>query len=543
MKSRLHPLSVAAGLITAGLAALIVASWVLSKDFADVGPSPWWTQALTIGIAVGTVAVFALRNRPVKPLALWLAVAGIAVVALGVVGFIAQYGTGFPGRQTVLAAVGGLAVAVGAVVLSLVPAAKWRLPSVASGVFGLVALLIVPALAWPLATVTPDWRLVATTASTGEPAAVPESVSKVAWSAEVDGEIKEVVAGGLGALVMFPDGVAGVDGRTGEVRWSRRRAGAEAEQIDVSPDGRTVMLQISPADRLPVRREVLDAITGELRFVRDGASTSWAAKGFYTPMTNASYIGAKEDRSEFYGYSLIDGQRLWTFPMPAGCRTLSGNSDQFAQGNGMLLPLQCDKTQFRYVSVDGTTGQPRWQHTVTFPREFSDRDFSLDRTPDRKLARIWLEGSAEPIFVIDTETGTVVSRATDLAPRSFGLGTAGEPKKQTLVDVRSGRAVVSGGAALNCALDAGAGLLSGGALCVDQAAKPFDKIMTGVMEFATVRFGEDKLTPLPVPLGGPFEEGKGGSNAYVVTPGQGAVFIYSQFMPADGVKHRLVGLN
>jgi hypothetical protein len=543
MKSRLHPLSVAVGLITAGLVVLVVASWILSEDFADVGPSPGWTQALTIAIAVGAVAVFALRNRPMKPLALWLAAAGVAVVALGVVGFINQYGTGFPGQRTVLAVVGGLAMVVGAVVLSLVPAAKWRLPSVASGLFGLVALLLVPAVAWPLATALPDWRLVATTASTGEPAAVPGSVSKVAWSTEVDGEIKEVVAGGLGALVRFPNGVAGVDGKTGEIRWSRRWAGAEAEQIDVSPDGRTVMLQISPADRRPIRREVLDAITGELRFVRDGVSGSSLAKGFYTPMTNASYIGANEDKSEFYGYSLADGHRLWTFPMPAGCHTLSGPSDQFAQANGMLLPLQCNKTEFRYVSVDGTTGKPRWQHLVTFPKEFSNRDFSLDKTPDRRLARIWLQDSPEPIFIIDTETGTVVSRTADLAPRSFGLGIIGEPKKQTFVDVRSGRAIESGGAALTCALDAGAGLLRGGALCIDQAAKPFDKIMTGVMEFATVRFGEDKLTPLSVPLGGPFEEGKGGSNAYIVTPGPGAVFVYSQFAPADGVKRRLVGLN
>jgi outer membrane protein assembly factor BamB len=390
----------------------------------------------------------------------------------------------------------------------------------------------------------PDWRLVARTASAGEPAAVPSSVSKVAWSTEVDGEIKEVAAGGMGAVVMFADGIAGVDGTTGEIRWSRRRAGAQAKGIDVSPDGRTVLLQMSPADRFPIRREVLDAVTGELRFSEDSANDRKSVNGFYAPMTNASYIGAAEDRSVFRGYSLVDGRKLWDFPMPAGCYAVGGNSDQLATADAMLLPLSCNKDELRYVAVDGATGQPRWQHTVKFPKGFSKANLSIFESPDHRLVRMWLEGAADPYIVLDTETGTVVSKTRDLTLRDYGLGFAGEPKNQTLVDARSGRVIVRGdAAAFGCVRDA-ASLLSGGALCLDTNVKPLANVMTtGIIEFATTRFGEDKVTPLSVPLGGPFEEPEGASDAFVARPGPGAVFMYSEFPPVDGARHRLVGLN
>jgi hypothetical protein len=539
VKSRLHPVSVAVGLITAGLAALIVACWVLDKDFSDAGPGSGWTQALTIAIAVGAVAVLALRNRPVA----WcLVVAGLAVTVLSVIGFIAQDNFGFPGKQTVLAAVGGLAVTVGAFVLSLVPAGRWRRPSVASGLFGLVALLLVPAAAWPLLTITPTWRLTATTASPGEPAAVPGSVSKVSWSAEVDGKVKEVVAAGMGFVVMFADGAAGVDGTTGQVRWSRRRDGAETERIEVSPDGRTVMLQISPAGRLAAGWEVLDAITGELRFATD--IVNGVRRLDDIPMTNVSYVGVAKDESVFHGYSLIDGRKLWDYPIPAGCRVIGDNSDQIGQANGLLLPLACGEQEFRYVSVDGTTGRPRWQHVVTLPPQwFSTNSFVSENSPDHKLVRLGLQGSAEPDTILDTDSGTVLSTSGALIPRDYGLGLAGKPENLSLVDIRNRRTILHSGAAFDCVLSAKS-QLSGGALCPNPDAELVDKTMVdGTVGLVTARFDESAVTPITVKVGGPFDVNKDGSHPYVVVPGPGAVVVYSDFGPVDGVRYRLIGLT
>jgi hypothetical protein len=77
---------------------------------------------------------------------------------------------------------------------------------------------------------------------------------------------------------MLDDGVVGVDGTTGEVRWSRRRSGAAAEHLDVSPDGRSVLVRMSPDNRFPYQLEALDAMTGEPRFVVDNPNT-WGTPG------------------------------------------------------------------------------------------------------------------------------------------------------------------------------------------------------------------------------------------------------------------------
>jgi hypothetical protein len=545
VKSRLHPVAVAVGLIAGGLAALVVSSWDLDDDFSDAGPGFVWIQVLTVAAVVGAVAVFALRHKPIAVLSWGFAVVGLAVTVLAVIGFIAQYSSGFPGMRTLFAAVGGLAVTVGAVVLSRVPAGRWRLPSAASGLFGFVALFLVPVVAWPLMTATPDWRLVATTASAGEPAAVPESVSKVAWSADVDGPIREVQAAGMGGVVLLDDGAIGVDGTTGQIRWSRRWAGAKAESMDVSPDGRTVMLQMSPADRFPIRREVLDAVTGELRFAKDSANEQHSVGGFHTPMTNASYIGADEDTFVFYGYSLTDGHRLWEYRIPSDCAAMGGKSDQFATADAMLVPLACNQKEFRYVALDGATGLVRWQYTVEFPKGFSRSNLDISESPDHKLVKLWLRDSADPYVTLDSQTGTVVSKTADLIPYNDGLGIAGKPKNETIVDVRSGRVVAGNGPVLDCALHTGGGgLLSGGALCVSSTDSLSTTVRTtATLEFNAVRFGDATVTPLSVPLGGPFGEVKIGTKPYVVRPGYGAVFVYSEFVLAEGNRYRLVGLR
>jgi hypothetical protein len=305
------------------------------------------------------------------------------------------------------------------------------------------------------------------------------------------------------------------------------------------------MLQMSPADRFAIRREVLDAFTGELRFAKDSANEVHSVNGFYTPMTNTSYIGADDDTFVFYGYSLTDGRRLWEYRIPPGCAAMGGHSDQFATADAMLLPLACDRKEFRYVALDGATGLVRWQYTVEFPKGFSKDNLTISESPDHKLVKLRLRDSADPYVTLDTQTGTVVSKTADLIPYNDGLGIAGKPKNEALVDVRSGRVIAGSGPVLDCVLNAGGGgLLSGGALCVNSPGNLSTKVRTtATLEFNAARFDDATVTPLSVPLGGPFGEVEIGTKPYVVRPGYGAVFVYSEFVLVEGNRYRLVGLR
>jgi hypothetical protein len=93
-------------------------------------------------------------------------------------------------------------------------------------------------------------------------------------------------------------------------------------------------------------------------------------------------------------------------------------------------------------------------------------------------------------------------------------------------------------------MDAGPTLLTGGALCVDQARKPFDGFMTsGTVALTTARFGARTLSPLSVQLGGPFVEKGSSGELFQSVPVPGAVVAYSQFTPASGHRSRIVGLR
>jgi hypothetical protein len=542
-KRRWRPLAVSVGLGAAGVVAVLAAAWFLPADLADVGPGRGWTRAFAVAIVVASAAVVWLRPRRLAAPAWVLAGAGLGVTVLAVVGFVAQYRSGFPGLCTLLAAIGGAAVTVGALLSLLAPAGRWRVPPPRSALSAVGALLLVLVIAVPMLLVAPDWRLSATNGVRGEPMALPDTVTKVAWSADLDGQITDVVAGGAGAIVMLADGVVAVDGTTGEIRWSRHRAGAEAEQIDVSPDGRTVMLQISPADRFPIRREVLDAFTGELRFADDSPNDA-RSPGFLVPMTNVSYIKANPDRTEFYGDSLTDGTRLWTFRAPDGCRIIGSNSQQFARGNGMLLPLVCGDREFRFVSVDAATGGLRWQHVVPLAEPSRNPQFTIDHGLDHALAQLNVPNAANPQpAVLDTDTGAVLPAPSPLDLKNRGVGVAGRPGSSTLIDVRTGRVLAAEGPVFFCAGDAGYALLASGAVCVDQRGKPFDEFTTtGTVKLAIARFAEQTLTSVPVQLGGPFVE-HGSGELFKSRTVPGAVVVYSGLSPANGHKSRITGLR
>jgi outer membrane protein assembly factor BamB len=545
---------VAIGLVVAGVAALVVA-WVLGDDFATPKPAPAWVRVATVVVVVLAALVWLRRNRSTDravPLTTFGA-AGVALVltVLAALGFVDQYSRGFPGRSTVLAALGGLAVTAGAL-LGLRTAGRWRrLPAIG-------AIVLVAALATPLVLVVPDARVDATTAAAAKVAAVPDMVSRVAWSAEVDGPVRNVVAAGAGVVLMVDDGVVALDGTTGRVRWTRVRHGAEAAQLDVSPDGATVLLQFRPRDRFPIRREIIDAVTGQVRFTVDNPNEG-ASTAFITPVTNTSYIGANDDETEFYGYSLTDGHRLWTYRAPDDCWLKPNHTAQVAAPAGMMLPLFCGKdwrdegfTEFRYVMVDATTGAVRWEHSTRWDTPMSDVTVSAELAPDNRFVavRMWSDTDLTPAAanaVLDTGTGKPLPTATPTRLRASGVGVVAQSDGGThLVDVRTGKALSVTQEIQSCLASTFGAVLASGMVCVDPELDSFDEFVdSGRIELTVGTLADAALRPVPVTLGGPFDTWtRGGDHMIMVAAAPGAVVVTTGLVSVgDNGRIRVVGLR
>jgi hypothetical protein len=532
------------GLALAGVAAL-VAAWVLGADFAEPAPAPWWTRAGTV-VLILLLAALVWTRRPVLVVA--VAVVALGVTVLAVLGFADQYSRGFPGMGTVFAAFGGLAVTVAALLmLRREPRFVWH-PVAA------VAFLLVPVVAVPLALIAPGLRVDATTAAGATAVPVPSAVTKVAWSTGVDGQVQDVVAAGAGVVVLLADGVVALDGRTGETRWRWARHGAEAVQIDASPDGRTVLVQFMPRDRFPIARVVIDAFTGEVRFTVEDANEE-ASPGFLSPLTDKTYIGAADDEQEFYGYSLTDGRRLWTFPAPDGCWLSRDREAQLAVADGMLLPMVCGDLEqnrydeFRYVMVDGATGDVRWQHSIR-PEEPTGR-FSVDGqlSPDGRFVALGVSADSfttpATYVVLDTAraTGDALPVTEQVELLAGGIGIVRTRDSARLVDVTTGETLPSSPAFRGCAGTYHGAFLSAGVMCIDPELESFQGLVdSGRIELATGTYEKQELTPVPVTLGPPLDR-KGSSDEIMLVAAPGAVVVTTPLPAKDGGQVKVVGLR
>jgi hypothetical protein len=533
----------AIGLGAAGAAALI-AAWVFG-DFAEPAPDPWWTR---IGTVVLVLMLIGLLRDLRTTLAVATAVAGLGVTVLGVLGFVDQYGRGFPGVATVLTAFGGLAITVAALLtLRHGTPYRWRPPAVVAAV---VAFLLVPSVATPLALAVPDLPVDATTAGAAKPAAVPGSVSEIAWSTEIDGQVRDVVPAGAGVVVLLDDGVVALDGETGEVRWRRVRHGAEAVELDASPDGKAVLVQFQPRDLFPVSREVVDAFTGEVRFSVEDDNEE-GSPGFISPMTDSSYIGATDDEQEFFGNSLTDGERLWNYPAPDDCSLLSEREAHIAVGAGMLLPLACDEDdgfhEFRYVLVDGATGDVRWEHRIRLPVPTANVDVDAQLAPDGRFLAV---GASSDHFmtqgsyaVLDIETGDTLPFTERVELLAGGIGVVRTGDASRLVDVTTGAALSSTDEFRSCAGTDHGAFLASGVVCVDPKLDSFEgMIETGRIELAVGTYEDQELALVPVTLGPPFTRGSALSNILLVAA-PGAVVVATALEPVNGGPIRVVGLQ
>jgi hypothetical protein len=554
-QSRQVRAGVAIGLVVAGVAALVVA-WVLGDDFATPEPAPAWVRVATVVVVLLLAGLVWLRrsrpgDRAVSLTTLGAAGVALVLTVLAALGFADQYSRGFPGQGTVLAALGGLAVTAG-VLLGLRTAGAWRrLPVVG-------AFLLVAVLATPLVLVVPDARVDATTATEAKVAAVPDTVSRVAWSTEVDGPVRDVVPAGAGVVLLLDDGVVALDGTTGDVRWTHVRHGAEAAQLDVSPDGATVLVQFRPRDRFPIRREIIDAVTGQLRFTVENPNKD-ASTGFITPVTNTSYIGADADETEFYGYSLTDGHRLWTYRAPADCWLKPDHSAQVAVPTGMLLPLACGKdwrdkgfTEFRYVLVDATTGVVRWQHSMRWDTPTSKVNVSAELAPDDRFVAvgIWSDTDMTPVTtnaVLDTGTGKPLPTAMPTQLRASGVGVVAlSGGGIQLVDVTTGEPLSATQEIQSCMASNFGAVLASGTVCVDPKLDSFDEFVdSGRIELTAGTLTDATLHPLPVTLGGPLDEStRGGAHMIMVAAAPGAVVVTTKLASVgNNGKIRVVGLR
>jgi hypothetical protein len=542
-----HPTGtgVAAGLAVGGVVALVVA-WVLGNDFSPAEPGSGWVRVATVVVVLLLGGAVWLRwrrpgDRTIPRTTFALAGAAFVLVVLAGWGFVGQYLRGFPGQAALLATLGGLAVTSGAL-LGVRTTEKWRaLP--AAGTFLLVAVV-----ATPLMLVVPDVRVDATTASAAEAPAVPTSVSTVAWSTEVDQSVRDVVPAGTGVVLLLDNGVMALDGRTGDIRWSRVRHGAEAAQVDVSPDGRTVLVQYRPGDRFQVQREIIDAYTGEVRYTVDSGESD-SETGFVSPLTNTVYIGG-DNESEYYGYSLIDGRKLWTYRLPRGCWA-EIPTKHFTVPSGLLLPVVCpeEDVDFQYVMVNGTTGKVRWTYDMPFESDTSGGIF-LDAkiSPDHRILAVSAspDTSDERIeAVVDTETGKALPapRPERLGAGGIGLVALSEEESQ-LVDLRSGKPMPSTAASLDCLWRTFGAVLASGAACVDPAIDLDDTgfVENGRTELGMTTFAGEELHLVPVAFGGPLDRSSYDDPIrFVAAPG--AVVVTAGMPLAEGGRLQVIGLR
>jgi hypothetical protein len=533
---------VAAGLVVAGAGAL-VAAWVLGDDFVEPEPAPWLTRVATV-VVVGLLGglVYLLRQRPedraVRLTTLAAAAVALALTVLAGWGFVDQYSRGFPGEATLLAALGGLAVTVGALLFR--PDNGWRRWTTV-----LPAFLLVPALATPLVLIAPDVRVDATTAAATEAAPVPETVSEVAWSTAVDGPVRDIVAAGAGVVVLLDNGVVAIDGRTGDIRWTRVRHGTETKEIDVSPDGATVLVELHPIAPGPTRREVIDAFTGQLRFTPDPRDpfyrTSW-----FSPMTNTSYLGSNEDESEFYGYSLTDRSKLWTYRAPTDCWVMTGRSGRYAVAAGMLLPINCqrgDIFEFRYVLLDGTTGKVRWEYSVRKDELSNGAKVLTELAPDRRYLAMDIYEPEMGKAILDTETGKVVSSVSPLNLKAAGIAISNSYDDPQFIDV-TGKTLPSTEASRSCLKVKYEITLTSQIACVSPAVDSFDELAeSGRIELAIGRFTDTELRSVPITLGGPFEKKEAGYDPALFVAAPGALVVTTQLIPLGDNRVQVMGLR
>lgn len=478
-------LAVAAGLVAGGAGCLVAASWALSTGFALRlwqlrGVRGWTVGVIFVGLLLGRSRTISVRpqNRHlqymVRPgsaprvMHVLLFLGGLGASSWSLAAVIDEYQHGYVGPFAIAGVVGGAAVAVGALLGWSRPlAGRWRQMGWLPLASFVGATALVAAVTVPLAARSDAWTLHATTADAATMADVPfpASVSKIGWSTTIPGTVREAVAAGLGAVLRVDDGVVGLDGTTGNVRWSYRRPGAQVEQLHVSPGGSALAIVFAGEEDTNLSLlVVLDAVTGQHRFdklYRDGA---------HVILGNDALV--ESDDRQLIGYSAVDGHHIWTSRAPLDCPFEIDDfntSFLFVTPTGLLFP-ECEDAggthRLGYLSVSTRTGDVDWQRTVAARADDVLASWPSDLSSDQRLLAFWVGNDNDwdslRRTVLDTETGTVLASA-DLT--SVASDSRGYLHNGAVVDLRTGKRLARPDPVTRCGqVDAGI-LLGFGAVC------------------------------------------------------------------------------
>jgi hypothetical protein len=242
---------------------------------------------------------------------------------------------------------------------------RWR---VLVGVAAAVTLVVAGAAA-SAGTLAPGVGATSIVADPAPTPAVPATVSRVAWSRAMPTRVHEVVAAGTGVAVRLDDGVAGVDGRTGRIRWLHRRRGAVATSVTASPDGATVLLQWKAGEYGRTQLVFLDADTGRVRFTEDGDTPLFS---YSVPMTDDVWLSADdllEPRAQIRAWSVRDDRPVWRYRTPEHC-VVRDFLSRDTTAHVVILAVGCRphgvEDSIRFVAY-GTGPAPLWRRRVAIP--------------------------------------------------------------------------------------------------------------------------------------------------------------------------------
>lgn len=245
---------------------------------------------------------------------------------------------------------------------------------------------------------------------------LPTSVSEVGWewsAEEAGGRLEYILPGVSGPLMVLGSGVVGLDGVTGEELWSYRMPQTSSARAGVTPDHESVLLTLS--EGAVDTTVVLDSGTGRvLAEHEDGTGEIFQRTVELT--SDAAIVASKEPGSPVETFSLMEGERLWSFEPPergAGVvveKVLSFEDTVvliMAYNDGGLRDDSVDTSEqgMLVIGLDATTGEPRWE----LEQGFTD---TVRRVADHELApngRALLlqvgSGNQRHEFLIDPVTG------------------------------------------------------------------------------------------------------------------------------------------
>lgn len=179
---------------------------------------------------------------------------------------------------------------------------------------------------------------------------LPATVDGVGWrwSTPDGGPVLEVARVRTGVLVRSDEGIALLDGGTGEERWRYRRSGERAVDMQTSPGATNVMLTYpardvdgSHAQRLVVLEADTGQEIGEYRSPSTAQPMEYRHQGDPTPLVHRDVLTtlrSGEGRATVAGYVPETGRERWTYEPLGDC----SRHGQDVTRHEIVVLLECD---------------------------------------------------------------------------------------------------------------------------------------------------------------------------------------------------------